>query len=116
MGENIVRIRKLGALTQMSLIGRFNSLASTIFHHFIASDSGHESLQGLKRIHGLIPYFVLKGILKISNPIAMIRGEWKLVIVRCAIILNHSSSKVSWISSWLNLSAAGAYCNGMLPT
>lgn len=49
-------------------------LASTIFHHFIAADSGHESLQALKRIHGLIPYFVLKGILKISNPVGMIRG------------------------------------------
>ena len=52
------------------------SLASTIFHHFIASDSGHESLQSLKRIHGLMPYFMFKGILRISNPVAMIRGEW----------------------------------------
>lgn len=65
----------------MSLINCFDRLAATIFHHFIASDSGHESLQGLKRIHGLMPYFMLKGILRISNPVAMIRGERN--IIRC---------------------------------
>jgi Domain of unknown function in PX-proteins (DUF3818) len=49
-------------------------LASTIFHHFIAADSASESFASLKRIHGLMPYFVLKGILKVSNPVSMIRG------------------------------------------
>ena len=49
-------------------------LASTLFHHFIAADDASENLSGLKRLHGLMPYFVLKGILKISNPVAMIRG------------------------------------------
>ncbi|KAF8309595.1 hypothetical protein DL93DRAFT_2062783 [Clavulina sp. PMI_390] len=58
------------------------SLASTIFHHFIASDSGHESLQGLKRIHGLMPYFMLKGILRISNPVGMIRGVMDLFMAQ----------------------------------
>lgn len=50
-------------------------LASTIYHHFVAADSASESFASLKRIHGLMPYFMLKGILKISNPIGMIRGE-----------------------------------------
>lgn len=53
----------------------FNRLASTVFHHFVASDNASESFAGLKRIHGLMPYFMLKAALKISNPVAMIRGK-----------------------------------------
>ena len=49
-------------------------LAATIFQTFVASDTASETLAGLKRIHGQMPYFMLKGILKISNPMAMIRG------------------------------------------
>ena len=49
-------------------------LASTVFHHFIAADEASESLAGLKRIHGFMPYFMLKAALKISNPVAMIRS------------------------------------------
>lgn len=56
---------------KLTFIDRF---ASTIFQQFIASDEASERFAGLKRIHGLMPYFVLKGILKISNPVAMIRG------------------------------------------
>ncbi|KAF9453006.1 hypothetical protein P691DRAFT_659540 [Macrolepiota fuliginosa MF-IS2] len=49
------------------------SLASTVFHQFVASDNASETFAGLKRIHGLMPYFMLKAALKISNPIGMIR-------------------------------------------
>lgn len=59
-------------MLELTFINRF---ASTIFQQFIASDEASERFAGLKRIHGLMPYFVLKGILKISNPVAMIRGK-----------------------------------------
>jgi Domain of unknown function in PX-proteins (DUF3818) len=49
-------------------------MASTIFHHYVAADDASESLAGLKRIHGFMPYFMLKAALKISNPVAMIRS------------------------------------------
>jgi len=49
-------------------------VASTVFHHFVAADDASESFASLKRLHGLMPYFMLKTVLKISNPIAMIRG------------------------------------------
>ena len=70
----------------------YSRLAATIFHTFVASDTASETLVGLKRIHGLMPYFVLKGILKISNPMAMIRGGHedmpqfirKLIPYRCS--------------------------------
>ncbi|KAG9015787.1 hypothetical protein FRB93_012352 [Tulasnella sp. JGI-2019a] len=50
------------------------TLASTIFQQLVASDSGSELYTTVKSIHGLMPYMVMKGILKISNPVAMIRG------------------------------------------
>lgn len=52
------------------------SLASTVFQHFVAADNASERFAGLKRIHGLMPYFMLKAALKISNPVGMIRGEF----------------------------------------
>ncbi|WWC68386.1 uncharacterized protein I206_102311 [Kwoniella pini CBS 10737] len=58
------------------------SLAATIFQLFVASDTASETLTQLKRLHGLMPYFVLKGILKISNPMAMIRGVLDLFLAR----------------------------------
>jgi hypothetical protein len=51
------------------------SLAATVFQHFLAADDSPESFASLKRIHGLMPYFMLKAALKISNPIAMIRSQ-----------------------------------------
>ncbi|KAF8265123.1 hypothetical protein EI94DRAFT_1736635 [Lactarius quietus] len=58
------------------------SLASTVFHHFIAADDASESLAGLKRIHGYMPYFMLKAALKISNPVAMIRSVLDLFLAQ----------------------------------
>lgn len=50
------------------------SLASTLFQTYVASDNSSETFASLKRIHGLMPYFVLKAALKISNPVGMIRS------------------------------------------
>lgn len=47
-----------------------------MFHQFVASDNSSETFASLKRIHGLMPYFMLKTVLKVSNPIAMIRGGY----------------------------------------
>lgn len=58
------------------------SLASTVFQLFVAADGASETFAQLKRVHGLMPYFMLKGILKISNPVAMIRGILDLFLAR----------------------------------
>ncbi|BEI87139.1 hypothetical protein CcaverHIS002_0704850 [Cutaneotrichosporon cavernicola] len=58
------------------------SLAATIFQLYVASDTASEAFAGLKRMHAIMPYFMLKGILKISNPIAMIRGVLDLFLAR----------------------------------
>lgn len=52
----------------------FPRLASTVFHQFVAADNASETFAGLKRIHGLMPYFMLRTALKVSNPIGMIRS------------------------------------------
>lgn len=52
----------------------FDRLASTVFQQFVAADDASENFAAMKRLHGLIPYFMLKGILRISNPVSMIRG------------------------------------------
>ena len=58
------------------------SCASTIYQTFVAYDTSSETFNSLKRIHGLMPYFVLRGILKISNPIAMVRGVIDLFLAQ----------------------------------
>ncbi|KAJ7507837.1 hypothetical protein B0H11DRAFT_2314475 [Mycena galericulata] len=58
------------------------SLASTVFQQFVASDNASETFASLKRIHGLMPYFMLKTALRISNPIAMIRSVLDLFLAQ----------------------------------
>ncbi|RDX55630.1 hypothetical protein OH76DRAFT_1525271 [Lentinus brumalis] len=58
------------------------SLASTVFHHFVAADNASESFASLKRIHGLMPYFMMKAVLKMSNPMGMIRGILDLFLAQ----------------------------------
>ncbi|UZJ56201.1 hypothetical protein CBS101457_005521 [Exobasidium rhododendri] len=53
--------------------GRINT-ASTLFNLFVGGDTASELFGQLKRIHGLMPYFMLRSILRISNPISMIRS------------------------------------------
>ncbi len=90
-------------------------LASTIFHHYIASDTASESFAGLKRIHGLMPYFMMKGILKVSNPVAMIRGM-SCVLLNIYMMNPYAwawwKCKVFWICSWRRLLEERAYFRG----
>lgn len=81
-------------------------LAATIFQIYVASDTASDSLAGLKRLHGIMPYFVLKGILKISNPMAMIRGELAHGIVSQADI------QAFWTSSSRVRLAARVFSRG----
>ena len=58
------------------------SLASTVYQLFLGSDSSSSTFSQLKRIHGMMPYFMLRGVLKISNPVAMIRAFLDLFLAR----------------------------------
>ncbi|PLW25265.1 hypothetical protein PCANC_26178 [Puccinia coronata f. sp. avenae] len=58
------------------------SLASTIYQVFLGSDNSSASFAQLKRMHALLPYWAMRGVLKISNPVAMIRGVLDLFLAR----------------------------------
>ncbi len=58
------------------------SLASTIFHIFMGSDNSSEIFSQMKRMHGMMPYFMLRGILRISNPMLMVRGVLDIFLAR----------------------------------
>lgn len=57
-------------------------LASTIYQLFLGSDNSSSVFAQMKRMHGLMPYFMLRGILKISNPVAMVRSVLDLFLAR----------------------------------
>ncbi|EST06207.1 protein of unknown function DUF3818, PX-associated [Kalmanozyma brasiliensis GHG001] len=69
---------KYKALVKWSRI----SLASTIFHIFMGSDNSSETFSQMKRMHGMMPYFMLRGILRISNPMLMVRGVLDIFLAR----------------------------------
>ena len=75
-------------------------LASTVFQHFVAADDASETLAGLKRIHGLMPYFMLKTALRISNPVGMIRSERSVhqEVMRLLLTCVQACSICSWLS------------------
>ncbi|KAA1121297.1 hypothetical protein PGTUg99_031260 [Puccinia graminis f. sp. tritici] len=58
------------------------SMASTIYQIFLGSDNSSASFAQLKRMHALLPYWAMRGVLKISNPVAMIRGVLDLFLAR----------------------------------
>lgn len=58
------------------------SAASTLFHLFMGSDTSSDLFGQLKRIHGLMPYFMMRQVLRISNPVSMIRGVIDLFLAQ----------------------------------
>jgi len=49
-------------------------VAATIYHLFLAEDNSPELFSQLKRIHSLIPYSVIKNVIRITNPAAVMSG------------------------------------------
>lgn len=46
-------------------------VAATIYHLFLAEDNSPELFTQLKRIHSLVPYTVLKNVIRLTNPAAV---------------------------------------------
>ncbi|KAL7629396.1 hypothetical protein AAE478_000916 [Parahypoxylon ruwenzoriense] len=49
-------------------------VAATIYHLFLAEDNSPELFAQLKRIHSLIPYTIMKNVIRIANPAAVMAG------------------------------------------
>jgi hypothetical protein len=58
------------------------SAASTLFSLFMGNDNSSDLFGQLKRIHGLMPYFMMRQMLRISNPVSMIRGVIDLFLAQ----------------------------------
>ncbi|CAJ0831454.1 7354_t:CDS:10 [Entrophospora sp. SA101] len=50
------------------------SFASTLYSLFIGSDNSSETFSQLKRTHNLMPYRLMKTVMKISNPVGILRS------------------------------------------
>ncbi|RPA77946.1 hypothetical protein BJ508DRAFT_212411 [Ascobolus immersus RN42] len=57
-------------------------VAATIYHIFLAEDNSPELFTQLKRIHSLIPYTVLKNIIRLTNPAAVMSSVLDLFLAR----------------------------------
>ncbi|WFD34164.1 hypothetical protein MCUN1_001000 [Malassezia cuniculi] len=58
------------------------SFASAMFSAFASSDSASSNFAQLKYMHSIMPYFVIRGILRISNPVSMIRAMIDLFLAQ----------------------------------
>lgn len=54
--------------------------SATVYQLFLGGDNSPELYSQMKRIHHLMPYTVLRGILKYSNPMAIMKGMTDLFL------------------------------------
>ncbi|KAH0563016.1 hypothetical protein GP486_002422 [Trichoglossum hirsutum] len=57
-------------------------VAATVYHLFLAEDNSPEIFAQAKRIHSLIPYTILKNVIRIANPAAVMSGVLDLFLAQ----------------------------------
>ena len=57
-------------------------MAATIYHLFLAEDNSPELFAQAKRIHSLIPYTIMKNVIRIANPAAVMTGVLDLFLAQ----------------------------------
>jgi hypothetical protein len=57
-------------------------VAATVYHLFLAEDNSPELFAQCKRIHSLVPYTVLKNVIRIANPAAVMSGVLDLFLAQ----------------------------------
>lgn len=57
-------------------------VAATVYHLFLAEDNSPELFAQAKRIHSLIPYTVLKNVIRLANPAAVMSGVLDLFLAQ----------------------------------
>ncbi|KAL1860646.1 hypothetical protein VTK73DRAFT_7230 [Phialemonium thermophilum] len=57
-------------------------VAATIYHLFLAEDNSPEMFAQAKRIHSLIPYSILKNVIRIANPAAVMANVLDLFLAQ----------------------------------
>lgn len=64
-----------------SLLTTFR-VAATIYHLFLAEDNSPDLFAQLKRIHSMVPYTVMKNVIRIANPAAVMSGVLDLFLAQ----------------------------------
>ncbi|KAF9973978.1 hypothetical protein BGZ73_002758 [Actinomortierella ambigua] len=80
--RTVERVEDLPQLYQVVFEWGCMSFASTLYHVFTSSDDASINFSQLKRTHNLLPYRTMWGILKISNPMAMMKGLMELFLAQ----------------------------------
>lgn len=57
-------------------------VAATIYHLFLAEDNSPELFAQAKKIHSLIPYTIMKNVIRIANPAAVMSGVLDLFLAQ----------------------------------
>ncbi|KEY78553.1 hypothetical protein BA78_0702 [Aspergillus fumigatus] len=57
-------------------------VAATLYHVFLAEDNSPEMFAQFKRIHSLVPYTLLKNVIRIANPAAVMSGVLDLFLAQ----------------------------------
>ncbi|KAK2741752.1 hypothetical protein FQN57_005496 [Myotisia sp. PD_48] len=57
-------------------------VAATLYHLFLAEDNSPELFAQAKRIHSLVPYSILKNVIRIANPAAVMSGVLDLFLAQ----------------------------------
>ncbi|KAH7060470.1 hypothetical protein B0J12DRAFT_649076 [Macrophomina phaseolina] len=57
-------------------------IAATIYHLFLAEDNSPDLFAQLKRIHSMVPYTVMKNVIRIANPAAVMSGVLDLFLAQ----------------------------------
>ncbi|KAI8601259.1 hypothetical protein EDD21DRAFT_112260 [Dissophora ornata] len=76
------RVEDLPPLYQTMFEWGCMNFASTLYHVFTASDDATLNFTQLKRTNLLMPYRAMWGILKVSNPMAMMKGIMDLFLAQ----------------------------------
>ena len=57
-------------------------IAATLYHLFLAEDNSPELFAQFKRIHSLVPYTLLKNVIRVANPAAVMAGVLDLFLAQ----------------------------------
>jgi len=57
-------------------------IAATIYHLFLAEDNSPELFAQFKQIHSLLPYTVMKNVIRVANPAAVMSGVLDLFLAQ----------------------------------
>ncbi|KAF9358641.1 hypothetical protein BGX26_001270 [Mortierella sp. AD094] len=80
--RNVDNVNDLPELYQSVFEWGCMNFASTLYHVFTSSDNAALNFTQLKRTHMLVPYRTMWGILKISNPMAMMKAIMDLFLAQ----------------------------------